>query len=78
MQECIKNFVRMAPGVWECVKPVELVVLQGRIQVAPRTRLTVGTSFMGVDLAQLLEEQRDRIGMARSLSGPIGGTALSP
>jgi hypothetical protein len=32
----------------------------GRIQVAPGSRFTVGTAFMGVDLAKLLDEQHQR------------------
>jgi hypothetical protein len=39
-----------------CVKPTELVLPGGRIQVASGTRFTPGTRFMGVDLARLLED----------------------
>jgi hypothetical protein len=33
---------------------------QGRVQVAPGTRLTREEKFMNVDLAQLLDEQYER------------------
>ena len=60
MEQLIKHFVRKAPGVWQCVTLAEFVLLQGRIQVPAGTLLESGTPFMGVDIAQLLEEQRTR------------------
>lgn len=60
MDQLIKNFVRKAPGLWECIRSAEFVLLQGRIEVPAGTRLQAGAPFMGVDIAQLLEEQRAR------------------
>ena len=60
MDQLIQHFVRQAPGVWEFIRLAEFVLLQGRIQVPAGTRLQSGIPFMGVDIAQLLEEQRDR------------------
>jgi len=51
-----KHFVREGEGRWRCVEPVELPLDGGRIQVAPGTRFTRGTRFMGVDLAEMLDE----------------------
>jgi hypothetical protein len=55
MEEFIHNFVREADGSWLCVRPAEAVLASGRIQVAPGSRFTRGTRFMGVDLAELLD-----------------------
>lgn len=55
-KEC---FVRHPGGAWECVAPAELYSPNGRIQVAPGTRFTRGTMFMGVDVAEWLDEQYD-------------------
>ena len=60
MQQFIKHFRREAEGVWVCVTPATLDLPQGRIQVAPGTRLTVGSTFMNVDVARLLDEEYRR------------------
>ena len=57
MTEFIKHFVRERNGAWNCVEPAEVLLPVGRIQVTAGARFTPGTSFMGVDLAALLEEQ---------------------
>ena len=56
MQNVIESFVRESDGAWRCIDPVELSLPGGRIQVAPGTRFIRGIPYMGVDLAQLLEE----------------------
>lgn len=43
---------------WTCIAPVTIEHPAGRIQVAPGTTFTAGTSYMGVDLAAWLDEQR--------------------
>jgi len=51
------NFVREREGVWRCSSPTTLLLPNGhKIEVAPGTVLTRGTSFMGVELARLLDE----------------------
>jgi len=62
MQQFIKHFVRDAPGVWTCVRPASLDLPGGRIQVAAGTTFTLGTKFMGVELAKLLEEHYQKAG----------------
>ena len=57
MQELLRKFVREGEGVWLCVSATELQLPAGRIQVAVGTRFTRGTRYMGIDLAQLLDEQ---------------------
>jgi len=56
MNDFIKSFVREPDGAWRCVAPAETLLPSGRIQVSPGARFVPGTRFMGVDLAQLLEE----------------------
>ena len=56
MDTFIKHFVRDGDGSWRCIRPAELSVATGRIQVAPGTTFTLGTQFMGIDLAAMLEE----------------------
>lgn len=60
MEEFVKHFIRDAQGGWLCVYAAELNLPSGRIQVTPGSRFTPGTTFMGVDLAKLLEARRDR------------------
>ena len=56
------KFVRDGDGAWLCVQAAELDLPGGRIQVAEGTRFTRGTRFMGVDVAQMLEEHDRRVG----------------
>lgn len=56
----IKNFRREGPGVWVCVKPATLDLPQGRVQAAPGTRFIIGTKFMNIDIAQVLDEEYSR------------------
>ena len=65
MQSFIKCFRREGAGVWVCVRPAELELPQGRIQVAPGSRFLRGTTFMNVELAALLEEEHARQGGGR-------------
>ena len=57
MEQFVKHFVREAPGEWSCLEPATLDLLTGRVQVTPGSRFVRGTTFMGIDLAELLEEQ---------------------
>ena len=53
--------MREESGCWACVAPAELLLPGGRrIQVTPGTRFTPGTTFMGIDLARLLDEHYER------------------
>ena len=60
MREFIRHFVREQDGSWRCVEPAEFHLDGSRIQVAPGTRFTRGTTFMGVDLAARLDEEFER------------------
>ena len=60
MQQFIKYFRRESGGVWICVEPATLETKEGRVQVAPGTRLTVGQRFMNLDLARMLDEEYSR------------------
>jgi hypothetical protein len=62
MDTFIRNFEREGDGAWRCVAPAELQISVGRIQVAPGTTFTLGTMFMGIDLAALLEEHHRKNG----------------
>jgi hypothetical protein len=42
------------------VEAATLDLAQGRVQVNPGTRLTLGTRFMNIDLARMLDEQFSR------------------
>jgi hypothetical protein len=57
MDGFIQAFRRDADGSWTCVAPTTFDGPNGRIQVAPGTRFTRGTAFMGVDLATWLDER---------------------
>ena len=57
METVIRHFVRIGPGRWTCVRSGEFNGPTGRFQVAIGTTLCAGTTFMGMDMARLLEEQ---------------------
>lgn len=61
MQRFYRAFSRDVDGSWICVAPATLAHPAGRIQVAEGSRFYPGTTFMGVDIARWLEEQRDRL-----------------
>ena len=61
MEEFIKHFRRESGGVWVCVEPATLDLQQGRVQVTPGTCFTIGTKFMNVDLARMLDEEYSRL-----------------
>ena len=60
MQNFITHFKRESNGAWTCLEPAELLLPGGRIQVTPGSRFLRGTTFMGIDLAALLDEQYDK------------------
>ena len=60
MEQFIRHFRREAAGVWVCITPATLELPHGRVQVAPGTRLTIGTKFKNVELARMLDEQYSR------------------
>jgi hypothetical protein len=57
MDKFIHHFRREGAGVWVCVSPGTLQLPEGRIQVAEGTRFTLGTMFMNVEIAAMLEAQ---------------------
>ena len=59
MENAIRYFKRLERGQWECVKKGEFNGPNGRIQVSVGSRFIRGTNFMGVDIAQLLDDQYD-------------------
>jgi hypothetical protein len=61
MQNFIKHFRRQSVGIWICVEPATLDLAQGRIQVTPGACFTLGTKFMNIELARLLEDEYNRI-----------------
>ena len=60
MQQFIRHFRREGVGAWVCIEAATLQLPQGRVQVAPGSRFTLGTSFMNVELAALLEAEYQR------------------
>ena len=60
MDKFITHFRREAVGVWVCVEPATLTLPQGRIQITPGSRFTLGTAFMNVELAAMLEAEYQR------------------
>ena len=60
MKIFVRHFIREAQGVWKCVAPAELALVNGSIKVTPGSRFTAGTVIQGVEIAQLLEEEYER------------------
>ena len=53
----IQIFVRIAPGMWTCIQDGEFRRPGVRIQVPVGTTVIRGTPFMGMDVADVLEEE---------------------
>lgn len=60
MEQFIKHFKRERAGDWICMEPATLDLPQGRVQVTPGSRFLIGTKFMNVDLARLLDQEYSR------------------
>jgi hypothetical protein len=60
MENFIRHFRREGAGQWVCMEAATLDLPQGRVQVAPGTRFTLGTRFMNVEVARLLDEEYRR------------------
>ena len=60
MEKFIKHFRREGVGVWVCISPATLDLPQGRVQVTQGARFTLGTMFMNVELASMLEAEYQR------------------
>ena len=52
----IEAFRQNADGSWSCVRPTTLEHPAGRIQVTPGNTFRKGTSFMGIDVAEWLDQ----------------------
>ena len=61
MEHFIRHFVRIHTGKWTCVRNGEFDGPNGRIQVAIGSTFTRGTVFMGIDLAQWLDEEYEKL-----------------
>jgi hypothetical protein len=57
MHNFIHCFVRSGPGAWRCISPARIDLPSGSIEVATGSVLTKGTTFMNVDLVELLESE---------------------
>jgi hypothetical protein len=82
MDDFVKHFVRVAPGTWTSLCDGEFTGPNGRIQVTGGSTFRRGTTFMGVDLAAVLEAASDRkaspwvqLGSALELAEGIGDAA---
>jgi hypothetical protein len=62
MQNFIKHFIREGSGRWRCFEPATLTLPQGRIQVVPGTVFVRGTTFMNIDIAEMLDQQHEVYG----------------
>jgi hypothetical protein len=60
MRRLTEHFVRDLFGSWLCIEAIDLDLPGGRVHVALGTRLTRGTTFLGIDLVSVLDEQWDK------------------
>jgi hypothetical protein len=60
MHDFIKHFRRESTGAWVCIEAVTLQGPEGQVQVAPGSRFPLGTTFMNLELASLLEAEHQR------------------
>lgn len=61
VREFLRHFVRIEAGQWTCVRAGEFNGPDGRIQVSIGSTFVRGTNFRGVDLAQWLDEEYEKI-----------------
>jgi hypothetical protein len=61
MRHFYRAFARSSDGSWTCIEATTLEHPAGRIQVAEGSRFYPGTTFMGIDLVRLLDEERSRL-----------------
>ena len=57
MQDFINSFERNPDGSWTCIAPATIDGPNGRIQVPAGKRIERGAPFMGVDLAEWLDQR---------------------
>lgn len=58
MRNFMRCFERERQGVWRCRSFATLLLPEGKkVEIAPETVLVRGSSFMGLDLADMLDEQ---------------------
>jgi hypothetical protein len=60
MDKFIKHFRREGVGTWVCISPATVELPQGRVQVTTGARFTLGTMFMNIELASMLEAEYQR------------------
>ena len=66
MRQFSIHFEREREGVYRCVSSATFLLPNGhKIEIAPNTVLSRGTSFMGIDLAEMLEEHHKRLQPSR-------------
>ena len=53
-------FERIAAGKWTCKEPIGFDIQRGRIDITAGSTFVVGTNFMGVDMAFLLDREYER------------------
>lgn len=58
MPDFYRAFTRNDDGSWTCIEPTTIPHRAGRVQVAEGTRFHPGSTFMGIDVARLLEAER--------------------
>ena len=61
MQHFRNNFSRDKAGSWTCMQAAAIDLPAGRVEVAVGTRFTLGTTFAGVDVAKMLDEQHEKL-----------------
>ena len=59
-EQFIKHFRREGAGLWVCVAAATLELPEGRVQATPGTRFVIGTKYMNVDIARLLDQEYSR------------------
>jgi hypothetical protein len=53
MRDFMKHFKREQDGVWSCITTASI----GSVTIPSGARIKVGTTFDGVDVGQLLEQE---------------------
>jgi|SRR4051812_20951207 hypothetical protein len=61
MHSFYRAFHRNADGSWTCTAPATLNHPRGRVQVTEGSTFFRGTTFMGIDIVEWLEEQHEQL-----------------
>ena len=75
--EFLSRFRRHPDGVWACTKPINIKGPNGPVVISQGASFSPGASFMGLDLANELDQMAAKHGFAQASAGGMMATRSS-